>query len=148
MCGSQTDLFKVVIEGTELKVCKQCAGFGKVVEKIRIPVKEKGYKKEQKEKEEEHEIVQVIVPDYAKKVKNARESKGLKQEEVAKKINEKESVIHKVETGHYKPNMVLAKKLEKFFKIKLIEEYKSEKTEKTAKSSSEGLTIGDLIKLK
>jgi putative transcription factor len=147
MCGKETDLFRTVIEGTELKVCKQCAGFGKVLQKIRVPVKEKK-KKIVEQEEEEPEIIQAISADCAKKVKQARESMGLKQEELAKKLNEKESIIHKIETGHYKPNMKIAQKLEKFLKIKLIEEYKAEKAEKKPGTSSEGLTIGDLIKLK
>lgn len=147
MCGNETELFRAVIEGTELRVCKNCAGFGKVLQKIRVPAKEKK-KKQEELSEEEPEVIQVIVPDYAKKVKQARESLGLKQEELAKKLNEKESIIHKVETGHYKPNLMLAQKLEHFLKIKLVEEYTAEKTEKKESTSSEGLTIGDLIKLK
>lgn len=148
LCGKETNLFKAVIEGTELKVCKECAGFGEIIGKIRPPVKEKK-KKAVKEKEESPEIVQVMVPDYAKKVKTAREGLGLKQEGLAKKINEKESVIHKIETGHYEPNITLARKLERFLKIKLVEEQQIEKTEKKRKDlAAEGFTIGDIIKLK
>ena len=44
------------------------------------------------------EILQVIVDDYAEKIKNAREKLGLKQKDFAKKINLKESLIHKIET--------------------------------------------------
>lgn len=146
MCGKETELSRTIVEGTELNVCRQCSGFGKVLRKVHAPAKEK--KRKEIEKEETPEIIQVIVPDYPTKVKQARESIGLKQEDFAKKINEKESIIHKIETGHFKPNLKLAKKLAKFLKIKLIEEYKSEKPEQKEKSSSEGVTIGDLIKLK
>ena len=148
MCGKDTQLLKAIIEGTELKVCKDCSKFGKVIGKIAEPVKEKK-KKYVEEKEAEPEIVDGIVPDYASKVKNARESMGMKQEELAKKLNEKESVIHKIETGHYEPNLTLARKLEKFLKISLVESYEIEKEKNAKKASPEGhLTIGDLIKIK
>jgi len=148
MCGKGTELFKAVVEGIELKVCSNCGKFGKVTGKINIEPKRKK-KKIELEEEEQPEIIQIIVEDYALRAKNAREKLGLKQEELAKKLNEKESVIHKIETGHYEPNLNLARKLEKFLKIKLVEEEKIEKKkENTQSTSSEALTIGDLIKLK
>ncbi len=147
MCGKETGLFKAVVEGTELKVCKECASFGKVIKSVKpvvIPKRENEVKVEKGP-----EIIQIISPDYSNKVKKAREALGLKQEEFAKKISEKESVVHKIETGNYKPNLVLAQKLERFLKIKLVEEHKIEKAEKKENASpAEGLTIGDLIKLK
>jgi putative transcription factor len=148
MCGKETNLFKTVIEGTELRVCKDCSKFGKIIGRIAEPVKEKK-KKHIEEEREEPEIVEEIVPDYASKVKSSRESRGLKQEELAKKLSEKESVIHKIETGHYEPNLVLAKKLERFLKITLIESHEIEKPEKSKKATADGpLTIGDMIKIK
>ena len=148
MCGKETSLFRAVIEGTQLKVCGGCGKFGRVIDQIRAPEKE-NKKKIEKQVEEELERIDTIVPDYPKKVKDARESLGLKQEALAQKINEKESVIHKIETGHYEPNLALAKKIEKFLNITLIEEQEIEKAkDKVMPSSSGSLTIGDLIKLK
>lgn len=146
MCGKDTGLLKAVIEGTELKVCKDCGKFGKIIGRIRQEPKAKKKKKEEKE-EELPEIIQIIVPDYPKKAKQARESLGLKQKELAKKLNEKESIIHKIETGHYKPSIKLARKLEKFLKIKLVGEEQIEKDREKV-VSSERITIGDIIKLK
>ncbi len=148
MCGRETGLFRAVIEDSELKVCKECARFGKIIRKI-MPAAKQRRKTEEKEEEEVPEIIQAIVPDYPQIVKKARESRGLKQEELAKKINEKESVVHKVETGHYEPNIMLAKKLERFLKIKIVEEQQIEKAKNQRKTASaEGFTIGDIIKLK
>ena len=111
MCGRETELFKALVEGTELKVCPDCSKFGKVTGKIRPEPKIKK-KKIELEEEEQPEIIQIIAEDYTGRVKNARENLGLKQEELAKKLNEKESVIHKIETGHYEPDLILARKLE------------------------------------
>lgn len=148
MCGAETKLFKAIIEDAEMNVCRDCSKFGKVIGEI----KEKKYekvKKVGKTKKEgpDIEIMQVIVEDYADKIKKAREKLGLKQKDFAKKINEKESLIHKIETGHFEPNINLARKLEKFLKIKLIEQHEEVHT-KISESKSDKFTIGDLIKIK
>ena len=77
----------------------------------------------------------------------ARERSGLKQEELAKKLNEKESIISSIESGKFKPSINLAHKLEKFFNINLIEELGGEEFELSSSEGS-GMTIGDMIKIK
>ena len=52
-----------------------------------------------------------------------------------------------METGEFTPTIEIAKKLERFLNIKLIEEYKEEKIAQE-KTSSKALTVGDLIKIK
>jgi len=147
LCGAETEnIFRTIIEGTELNVCKNCAKYGKVIEK-KVPVKEQPRKERAKPAEPEKEVIQVIVPDFAQRIKNKRESLGLKQEELAKKISEKESLIHNLETGTFEPSISLATKIEKFLKIKLIEEYEEEH-KKGSKTESDGFTIGDLVKVK
>jgi putative transcription factor len=146
MCGSEKKLFKADIEGSILNVCKSCSRFGKVISEIKEPEKIKP-KKIIIESGPEPEIIEMIVDDFAEKIRNKREKLGLKQEDFAKIISEKESVIHKLETGEFQPSLELVKKLEKALKIKLIEEYE-EKHKKTAKISSGPTTIGDLIKIK
>ena len=146
LCGAETEnLFRAIVEGTELNVCKDCAKYGKVIEKK--PIKEETKKQLTKTIEPEKEIIQVIVPDFAQRIKKKRESLGLKQKEFAKKISEKESLIHNIETGSFEPSISLAKKLERFLKIKLIEEYEEEH-KKGSKTKTEGFTVGDLIKVK
>ncbi len=148
LCGAETEnIFRTIVEGTELNVCKDCSKYGKVIEKRVIRVKEDVKKELTKPVEPEKEIIQVIVPDFAQRIKKKRESLGLKQKEFAKKISEKESLIHNMETGSFKPSISLARKLEKFLKIKLIEEYEEEH-KKGSKTKTEGFTVGDLIKIK
>lgn len=57
--------------------------------------------------------------DFGKVIKDARESLGLSQEDVGRKINEKPSVISHLEVGTMKPSDVLARKLEHFLKVEL-----------------------------
>ena len=146
LCGTETEnSFRAIVEGTELNVCKDCAKYGKVIEKKAIKVEEK--RQFTKSAEPEKEIIQVIVPDFAQRIKNKRELLGLKQKDFAKKISEKESLIHNLETGSFEPSISLAIKLERFLKIKLIEEYE-EKHQEGSKTETDGFTVGDLIKIK
>ena len=145
MCGKESKLMVALVEGTEMNVCSQCAKFGKIIRRVKEPVIEKK-NAAVKEEEPEEEAIQVIVNDYAKIIKDKREQRGMKQEDFAKKINEKESLIHNIESRRFKPGIKLAEKIEKFLGIKLIEEYKEEHIVKKTEPG-EGMTIGDMINL-
>lgn len=147
MCGAKTKLFKTLIESTEMNVCRECSKFGKVIAEVKEPEKPKTIKKIIKDAGPQVEILQVIAEDYAKKIKDTREKLGLNQKDFAKKINEKQALIRKIETDNFEPNISLARKLEKFLKIRLIEQHE-EIHEKSAKTESSAFTIGDFIKVK
>jgi len=157
MCSSQEKTYKIEVEGSILNVCEKCASFGKVVRKIIPEMPEKKQKQVQKAAEKlaeekakkETETMQIITPNYSLIIRKAREKLGLKQEELAKKIAEKESVIHKLESGSIIPAIPLARKLEKFLRIALVETIEVDSPETSdRRSSSEGLTLGDLIRIK
>jgi len=157
MCSSPEKAYKIEVEGSILNVCEKCASFGKVVRKIRPEMPEKKQKQVQKAAEKlaeekakkETETMQIITPNYSLIIRKAREKLGLKQEELAKKIAEKESVIHKLESGSIIPAIPLARKLEKFLRIALVETIEVDSPETSdRRSSSEGLTLGDLIRIK
>ena len=57
--------------------------------------------------------------DFGTAIKSARESLGITQEELGKKINEKPSMTRHLEVGSMKPDDLLARKLEHFLKIQL-----------------------------
>jgi putative transcription factor len=150
MCSSPDKTHKIELEGSILNVCKNCASYGKVIKTYSKPVKQK--KKtttEEKAPVKETETIQRTVKNYHTLIKNAREQMGLKQEELAKKLAEKESIIHKLESKSIRPSRELARKLEKFLKIKLVEELEMKPGQfKKEKSTNKALTIGDLIKFK
>ncbi len=124
LCGSTKNLVRAKIEGTELIVCQECAKFGTVLGPIKTkPEKPKQEPVKQPTKPSIEEEILIINPDYPAIIKKAREKLGLKQSEFAKLIKEKESVVHKLETGELEPSIKLAKKLEHVLKIKLIEQY-------------------------
>lgn len=145
LCGKVDErLNRTLIEGVELNVCSACSKFGKVL----APVKKfapKSYAR--KVPIEEEEKIELLVEGYADIIKKKRELMGLTQTDFAKKINEKESIIHKIETGVFEPSLALAKKLEKALGVKLIEE-REEKHEAFKKRKIEGFTLGDFINVK
>jgi putative transcription factor len=153
MCGTNAEeLFRVDVEGAKLNICNKCSKFGKVIERVRAPVFVSPRETEKRRvdaapKQVETETIFVLVSDYPERVKNAREHLGMKQEDLGKKINERDSLIHKVETGAIEPNIPLARKLEKFLNIKLVEEHQEDKS-LVPLSKKGDITLGDFARIK
>lgn len=142
MCGTETWLVDAIVEGSMLKVCSRCANFGRTV-KVEKPV----FHEERPHKVILQEVSKYVIDNSAFLVKQAREKRGWKQEDLAHAIKERESVIHHVENGHLKPSLDLAIKLERALGIVLIVTYEEPK-QKQVNLKNDGLTIGDLVKLK
>lgn len=145
MCGSPGKLFKTIVESTELSVCQECSRFGKVVGVIEQSTARTAAKAESEEPETE--VMELLVEDYAEKIRKKRESLGLNQEEFAKKLNEKESLIQKIESGHFEPSIGLAKRIGKVLQLRLVEEYEEKHTNQKG-SKTDAFTIGDFIKIR
>lgn len=144
LCGRiEENLLKAVIEGVELNVCNACSKFGRVIG----PAKKAVVKEPKRVEIAKEEKIELLVENYSEIIKKRRESIGLSQKDFAKKINEKESLVHKIETGNFAPSLTLARKLEQTLGIKLVEEHE-ERHEKSKKKSIEGFTLGDFIKIK
>ena len=148
MCGKEAELYTASIEGVTMSVCERCAKHGKILKKPQPIIKPKPKRTRPAEPaEKEIELIEAVVDDYAKKIRSARTKAGMTQKEFAQKINEKESLLHKMETGSFKPSIPLAKKLGKMLHIKLVEEREEEKIKMPKTEKSGAVTIGDLIKL-
>ena len=139
MCGKDTRVYTAVVEGSELNVCENCGKYGKEVRKpivrSRAPIQARP------------EVVEVVVSEYAQLVRKAREAKGMTQKDFALSLNEKESVVQKLETSSLTPSLKMAKKLERLLKVKLIEVQEETKVDLQQKSAGP-LTIGDILKIK
>lgn len=116
LCGQESDsLKKAKIEGAVLKVCDSCAEIGSEVSSS----KKKRRKKKKRKKSRKRSSREVLVPDYGEKLKEARETKQLSIKEVADDLNEKESLIKKIEKQELKPEKSLANKLTDKFGVTL-----------------------------
>ena len=152
MCGKENKtFFKAKIEGSEMTVCAGCARYASEKKPLRksMPTKKNerhNHKRQETYEEDRTERIQIIASGYAKLIKEARERRGLKQEELAKKLAEKESLLQALESGKHKPSMNMARKLERMLGITLVIEHEESHEKSGPKKKSGPLTIGDLIK--
>ncbi|WP_174447799.1 multiprotein bridging factor aMBF1 [Conexivisphaera calida] len=117
--------YLVMIEGVVMRVCDECArlgtpynpqpqaNVGSTLSQRPVP-----HPRERPREEDLEELV--VAPDYNKLVKDARERMGLTQEELAAKVGVKTSVISKVESGRFRPDIPTARRLEGVLKIKIL----------------------------
>jgi putative transcription factor len=116
LCGKDSEnLKKTKIEGAVMKVCSSCSDMGDVVEKKQKKKKTKKNKKTSRRPRE----TDTLASDYGSRVKEAREERQLSIKELADDLNEKASLIRKVEREDLKPEKALAKKLSKKLEVTL-----------------------------
>jgi len=132
-------LFRAKVEGTVLEVCEDCSKYGELIETR--PIRVVRVRRKPKLKEDET----IIVDNYGKKIIEARKKINLTREEFAKKINEKESVIRRVENEEMEPDDKLTKKIERFLEIKLRKTYEEKPIEKKMRRGK--LTLGDILEI-
>jgi putative transcription factor len=137
LCGSKKANRKAKVEGVIITVCDECVKFG---EEIKLPE----FIRTKKDLPKIEEVEEVLKPDFNEIIRSSREEMKLKQDDLAKKLNEKLSVIKRVEEG-WEPTPNLISKLEKFFNIKLTE--KSEEKILEKKESKKKLTVGDIVEI-
>ena len=89
-----------------------------------------------------------VVQDYDDRIRSAREGSNLTQEELAGELNEKASLIRKLERGDILPSDDVREKLERKLGISLTEGASSEDDEWDGGSSSGSYTLGDVVKRK
>jgi len=149
MCGKDTSLVNAEVEGTELKICQNCAQYGKVKE-FKTPKSIQNSRNfYPKSQGVEHEIV----PNYSQILQKVRTNQNLDQEKFAKSINEKVSVVQKWEAGNLKPRIDTAKRLERQLNIKLLKITNNSEEgvlnlPSSSKSAKDGFTLGDFIKVR
>ena len=161
VCGHRirSDPINAIIEGARLTVCVECSKHGEVItqddftrpipKQVSKPSANVPIMVQKKKTVAKVEITQEIIEDFSTKIRQAREKLGLTHEDLGKKINEKSSVIGKLETGKMSPDNILAAKLEHALKIKLLTPISEEKASTTLPpaAANRELTLGDLIKI-
>ena len=166
MCGAETDNPTTIqTEGTQLEVCSNCTEFGTVLhdeerKKSKKPsgsgssssgggggtTKQSPPSSGGGPSHDPLDELGTLAPDYDQRVRNARENAGMKQEELADELNEKLSLIRKIERGEMRPSEDVRRKLESALGVSLTEEVGGEEWE--TDESSGGYTVGDIIERK
>jgi putative transcription factor len=113
LCGSEISgpSFTIVVENVVMSVCRPCSKHGKPY----------GTAKKLKPKEEFSFRFPTVRSDYSRIIKEAREKMGLSHDELGSKIEEGGSVVKLLEQGKFKPDPIMAKKIESSLRIKLLE---------------------------
>ena len=132
--------YKVIVEGSELTVCESCRDLGVEAKKpVKIVIKPK------------IKVTKPIVDDYElaenfnEIIKREREKRGWTQEDLAKKIQEKVTLIKKIEKGEITPEKDVVEKLERVLGVSLREKIEDVKVEG---SRSITPTLGDIVVIK
>ncbi len=87
-----------------------------------------------------------LVPEYGRLIARIREDKGLTRYDFAKRINEKESVVKRLEDQEFEPDGELIKKIENFLDIRLRERYEDVFLHRREKKRID-LTVGDVVEV-
>jgi len=149
MCGLEVaKLNSVVVDGSLLEVCGKCSSYGNSIEIKEPEVRNYAGTPKAQTKIFVEENVNFVMESAGNIIKSVREEKQLKQKDFAKMIGVKVSVLHKIETCLIKPEISLAKKIEKILDIKIIESYTDDEKSVPVNLTDEELTVGDLIKFK
>ena len=147
LCGSQTPSpYIVLVEGVELRVCAKCARGKKVVVHPQQHRQNEGAsprarKPSPRVKEEDLEVVEA----YGEVIKRGREAMNIPIKVLGEMINEKETLLLRIEEQKTIPSIQLARKLERALKIKLLEQPSADVSERGA-GGRHDLSIGDLVR--
>lgn len=157
VCGREVPRTKTVtVEGTVLNACPNCARFGVEVgaparPRARATPPAIAQRLEARKRRMTPKDVYAqageedLAEDYAQRIRAAREARGWKQVDLGMKINERVTIIAKLESGTIIPNEGLIKRLERALEIRLKEKVPAPTVRKQA--PHEGLTLGDLVGL-
>jgi putative transcription factor len=171
MCGKEVSNPKTVkVEGAEIDVCDDCADFGTEVETQSSSSTSTKYSTSSssqssgssgstsssggssggRRRRDMFDEMEELASDYDERLRKAREQEGLSQEELADQLNEKASVIRKLERGDSLPSDDVREKLEKHLGISLTESGDDADADEDWSSGgdSAGLTLGDKVRRK
>ncbi|MFB1062596.1 TIGR00270 family protein [Natrinema sp. CBA1119] len=174
MCGAETSSPKTIkVEGAKLDVCSDCTDFGTEVKQTSSSGSSTKYSTDSssssssggqstgssasssssggssQRRSDMFDDMDELATDYDERVRNARENNGLSQSDLANELNEKASLIRKIERGDTLPSDRVQTKLENFLEIDLNAEGSSgEDSEWSGGSSTGSYTLGDVVKRK
>lgn len=89
--------------------------------------------------------METVASDYDDRIRSAREQRGLSQSELANELNEKRSLIRKLERGDVLPSDDVQGKLERALDISLTEGGETDDSEWSSDSTG-SMTLGDVVK--
>jgi len=157
LCGKKTDkLYKAEVLGGIMYVCEDCLKYGKKIDepkKINNNKNNKGNKKTDmynnstytfRKKSHYQETEESVIPNAVDIISKKLREENLNVNTFSRAIGEKESTISKILNKKLTLELQTAKKIEKFFKIKLTEEI-NVNYEDLEDNKDKEFTLGDYI---
>ncbi|MEM1650615.1 MAG: multiprotein bridging factor aMBF1 [Sulfolobales archaeon] len=158
MCGRlvlRREMKVIYVENVKLSVCQSCysrLARGDVAREIEEATKAQTRRpRVSSDKKPEERVLDEyeVVPDYADRVRQAREKLGLTQKALADMVKESENTIKRIESGRLVPTIALARKLESVLSVKLLEPVvDSAQAQLPNPAKMKELTLGDVVSLK
>ena len=171
MCGAeQASLTTTKVEGAELELCSSCTDFGTEVREEPSSSggtkystgsssggssssasssgssKSGGSSGGSRRRNDMFDDMDEVATDYDDRIRNARESRDLSQEQLADQLNEKASLIRKLERADTLPTDEVQGKLERALDVSLVE---GEEVDADWETDDAGtMTLGDVVKRK
>ncbi|AEN07128.1 multiprotein bridging factor aMBF1 [Halolamina sp.] len=168
MCGEdKSSLTTTKVEGAELDLCDDCSDFGTEVKTQSSSSASTKYSTSssksdsssgssggssggggsKRRRRDMFDQMDEIASDYDTRIRQARESENLNQAELANELNEKASLIRKLERGDTLPSDNIKQKLERRLGISL-SEGSGDDDANWESDSSMNQTLGDVVKRK
>ena len=142
ICGKEMkEEYEIELEGAHLTVCEDCSR-GKPAQKRGNVQHVASYRRDFGDAEQDE-----VVEGYGAIMRRARESAGMSLKELGEKINEKESILSRIEWEKTTPPDSIARKLEKELGIKIIQKKPAVKRT-SATSQAREATLADFIEKK
>ena len=126
ICGAKIrgHVHYIQIGASKLRVCEACARYGTAVMEPESEKSSFGFRSSStmSARRRRMDLCQMdiaieeqepVMDDYGRRVKEAREKAGLKQEELARMINEKHSLLRKIENETITPTEEVRMKIER-----------------------------------
>jgi putative transcription factor len=145
LCGRETKILKkVLVEGSTMEVCEGCTAYGKILTEP-APKKKpvKTAPRVYREKDIFEKMDKVLVPNWAKIIRDTREKIGMTREQLGAAIGQRTITIAHLENGELHPTDEMAKKIERHLDITLLEKISG--TSQDTATTKGVRTIGDFI---
>lgn len=109
------------VEGNFIRVCKSCSKRGKP-SKSQPEIQRKPTMRPKRIERLDRITFNdssILINNFSEVIRNSRMANGLSHEQLGLLIKERASLLRKIESGSLKPDEVLSRKLERFFRINL-----------------------------
>lgn len=146
LCGDIVDTTTTIkVAGSNMQACNKCKALGSEVNRDTVASASHSFKKRTREGSVELEVIS----NYASVINSALAKKGLNIHQLARMLNIKESTLNKYFTGKIKPDITVARRLETFFEITILEHREAQDLSDLMvnnRDENQELSLGEMIR--